>query len=141
MSPECSAVADCARPLQSYSRLPAVIPAKAGVQGCGDTSRGGRLPNWYRLIVRVAAVYQTAEVLESPPEVTNWQELSQGTEFVEFGDHPTVAVLGMLLADQGADVVKVESPEGDPLRGTPVFAVWNRGKRSVAVGHERPPIC
>ena len=37
----------------------------------------------------------------------------------------------MLLADQGADVVKVESPEGDPLRGTPVFAVWNRGKRSV----------
>ena len=37
----------------------------------------------------------------------------------------------MLLADQGADVVKVERPEGDPLRGTPVFAVWNRGKKSV----------
>ena len=55
-----------------------------------------------------------------------------GYRVLEFGDHPTVAVLGMLLADQGADVVKVESPEGDPLRGTPVFAVWNRGKRSVA---------
>ncbi len=50
---------------------------------------------------------------------------------VEFGNRPAVAVLGMLLADQGADVVKVERPEGDPLRGSPVFSVWNRGKRSV----------
>ena len=50
---------------------------------------------------------------------------------VELGDQPAVAVLGMLLADQGADVVKVERPEGDPLRGTPVFSVWNRGKKSV----------
>ena len=55
---------------------------------------------------------------------------------LEFGDHPAVAVLGMLLADQGADVVKVESPEGDPLRGSPVFSVWNRGKKSVVVAHD-----
>ena len=54
-----------------------------------------------------------------------------GYRVLEFGDHPAVAVLGMLLADQGADVVKVESPDGDPLRGTPVFSVWNRGKKSV----------
>ena len=50
---------------------------------------------------------------------------------VEFGNRPAVAILGMLLADQGADVVKVERPEGDPLRDTPVFSVWNRGKKSV----------
>ena len=50
---------------------------------------------------------------------------------LELGDRPAVAALGMLLADQGADVVKAESPEGDPLRGTPVFSVWNRGKKSV----------
>ena len=50
---------------------------------------------------------------------------------LELGDSPAVAVLGMLLADQGADVIKVESPRGDPLRGTPVFSVWNRGKKSV----------
>ena len=50
---------------------------------------------------------------------------------LELGDRPAVAVLGMLLADQGADVVKVERPEGDPLRGSPVFSVWNRGKKSV----------
>ena len=52
-------------------------------------------------------------------------------QVVEFGDQWAVAVLGMLLADQGADVIKVEPPEGDPLRGTPVFSVWNRGKKSV----------
>ncbi len=51
---------------------------------------------------------------------------------LELGDQPALAVLGMLLADQGADVIKVESPRGDPLRGTPVFSVWNRGKKSVA---------
>ncbi len=55
---------------------------------------------------------------------------------LEFGDHPAVAVLGMLLADQGADVVKVETREGDPLRGGAEFAVWNRGKRSVAADSE-----
>ncbi len=55
----------------------------------------------------------------------------QRYRIVELGDSPAVAVLGMLLADQGAEVIKVEAPTGDPLRGTPVFAVWNRGKRSV----------
>ncbi len=59
-----------------------------------------------------------------------------GYRVLEFGDHPAVAVLGMLLADQGADVVKVEPPEGDPLRGTPVFSVWNRGKKSVVAAHD-----
>ena len=40
---------------------------------------------------------------------------------------------GMLLADHGADVVKVEPPGGDPGRADPGFPVWNRGKRSVTV--------
>lgn len=39
----------------------------------------------------------------------------------------------MLLADFGAEVVKVEPPRGDPGRGEPGFAVWNRGKRSVVL--------
>jgi crotonobetainyl-CoA:carnitine CoA-transferase CaiB-like acyl-CoA transferase len=39
----------------------------------------------------------------------------------------------MLLAEAGADVVKVESPQGDPARARPGFAVWNRSKRSVAL--------
>ncbi len=39
----------------------------------------------------------------------------------------------MLLADNGADVVKVESPDGDPARDLPAFQTWNRGKRSVTL--------
>ena len=52
---------------------------------------------------------------------------------VELGDGVAGAVLGMMLADQGAEVVKVEPPSGDPLRGHPVFSVWNRGKKSLVL--------
>ena len=52
---------------------------------------------------------------------------------IEFGQNIAGPVLGMLLADQGADVVKIEPLDGDPLRGDPAFSVWNRGKRSVAL--------
>src|SRR5262249_21153687 len=38
----------------------------------------------------------------------------------------------MMLADLGADVVKVESLEGDSFRELPGFFGWNRGKRSIA---------
>ena len=40
-------------------------------------------------------------------------------------------VTGMLLADHGADVVKVEPPGGDPFRGSPGYATWLRGRRSI----------
>jgi len=44
----------------------------------------------------------------------------------------------MLLADQGADVIKFEPPAGDPARRLPGFHVWNRGKRSVVADIESP---
>ena len=40
-------------------------------------------------------------------------------------------VTGMLLADHGADVVKVEPPGGDPFRGMSGYATWLRGRRSI----------
>lgn len=42
----------------------------------------------------------------------------------------------MLFADHGAEVVKVEPPEGDPARARPGFHVWNRGKRAVIVDRD-----
>src|SRR5438034_11557440 len=44
----------------------------------------------------------------------------------------------MLLAEQGADVIKVEPPGGDPFRSYSGFAVWNRSKRSVTVDLKNP---
>ena len=43
------------------------------------------------------------------------------------------ALATMLLADYGADVVKVEQPGGNPLERDPAYRVWNRGKKSVAL--------
>lgn len=38
-----------------------------------------------------------------------------------------------LLAEQGAEVIKVERPEGDPARKVPGFAVWNRSKKAIVL--------
>ena len=48
---------------------------------------------------------------------------------------------GVMLSDLGADVVKIESPQGDALRGvgqfmpneSKVFHVYNRGKRGIVL--------
>ena len=55
-----------------------------------------------------------------------------GLRVVDFSRGFPGALTTMLLADYGADVVKVVGPEGDPLGTGPGFRVWNRGKRSVA---------
>ncbi len=52
---------------------------------------------------------------------------------VEFGQYIPGPLLGMLLADQGASVIKVERPDGDPGRNSDAFATWNRGKQSVVI--------
>jgi len=54
-----------------------------------------------------------------------------GVIVVEFCSNMGAAYAAMLLAEQGARVVKVEPPGGDPTRGTPHFHVLNRSKRSV----------
>ena len=44
-----------------------------------------------------------------------------------------------LLADMGADVIKVESPAGDGFRAIGgSFQAWNRGKRGIVVDLRRP---
>src|SRR3954447_26085426 len=49
-----------------------------------------------------------------------------------------VPVTGMLLSDQGADVIKIEPPGGDPKRGTPGYDVWLRGRRSAVLDLTTP---
>src|SRR5438093_9944180 len=38
----------------------------------------------------------------------------------------------MILADYGAEVIRVEPAGGDPFWGIPAYLLWNRGKKSVA---------
>jgi crotonobetainyl-CoA:carnitine CoA-transferase CaiB-like acyl-CoA transferase len=69
-----------------------------------------------------------------------------GIRVVELAQWVFVPVAGALLADWGADVVRVDRPEGDPYRGLVTqgigaeskgvnlsIALANRGKRSVAL--------
>ena len=54
-----------------------------------------------------------------------------GVAVVEFCSNMGAAYAAMLLAEQGARVIKVEPPGGDLTRGSPHFHVLNRSKRSV----------
>src|SRR5438105_1868787 len=66
----------------------------------------------------------------------------EGVRVVELGVWVAGPAAGGILCDWGADVVKIEPPEGDPARGfqkmlggdlpiNPPFELDNRGKRSV----------
>jgi crotonobetainyl-CoA:carnitine CoA-transferase CaiB-like acyl-CoA transferase len=70
----------------------------------------------------------------------------EGIRVLELGIWVAVPSAAAVLADWGAEVVKIEPPEGDPLRGlaatglvpyqpdvNPAFHLDNRGKRSLAL--------
>jgi crotonobetainyl-CoA:carnitine CoA-transferase CaiB-like acyl-CoA transferase len=76
----------------------------------------------------------------------------EGVRVVEVASHVFVPLAGSVLAEWGADVIKVEDPvSGDPYRSLstyglhnvyhgvdPFFQSANRGKRSVAIDLKRP---
>ena len=67
-----------------------------------------------------------------------------GIRVLEQGTFITGPCAGMMLADLGADVIKVESPDGDPYRSyqgdhySPHFQAYNRNKRSLALDLKQP---
>jgi len=66
---------------------------------------------------------------------------------VDLSSHLSGPYCAMLLADHGADVIKVEKPGGDEARGMPPFVqgesapfmIWNRNKRSVVIDLKSEP--
>jgi crotonobetainyl-CoA:carnitine CoA-transferase CaiB-like acyl-CoA transferase len=61
-----------------------------------------------------------------------------GIRVLEFGHTVMGPSSSMVLADLGADVIKVEPPEGDRTRanvgfGSALFPVFNRNKRSISI--------
>ena len=55
-----------------------------------------------------------------------------GVRVVDFGQYIAGPLAAMLLADQGAEVVRVDPP-GGPRWATAANATWNRGKRSIVL--------
>jgi crotonobetainyl-CoA:carnitine CoA-transferase CaiB-like acyl-CoA transferase len=71
-------------------------------------------------------------------------DVLKGVRIVEQGTFITGPCAGMMLADLGADVIKIESPDGDPYRAyqggnySPHFQAYNRNKRSLALDLKQP---
>jgi len=72
-----------------------------------------------------------------------------GVRVVEVSMWAMVPAAGAILAEWGADVLKVEGPSGDPVRGLVTAGIkptgprytwemWNRGKRAVALDLNHP---
>ena len=55
-----------------------------------------------------------------------------GLRVIDFGQYMAGPLAAMMLADNGADVIRVDPPSG-PLWETPANAVWNRGKRRISL--------
>lgn len=62
-----------------------------------------------------------------------------GVRVLEFANYVAGPYAGMMLADLGAEVIKIESPGGDPFRDwgdgkfSPTFEALNRNKKSVVL--------
>ena len=64
---------------------------------------------------------------------------------LEMGTFITGPAAGMLLADLGAEVIKIEHPQaGDPFRAfkgglySPHFQTYNRNKKSITLNTKQP---
>ncbi len=60
--------------------------------------------------------------------------ICEGLNVIEYGAGSIAgSIVGMVLADAGARVIKIEPPDGDRLRkeNESGFLVWNRGKESL----------
>ena len=73
----------------------------------------------------------------------------EGLKVVEFATYIAAPGAGGIMADWGAEVVKIEPPGGDPIRGffdsighvsdvNPVFELDNRGKQGVVLDITKP---
>src|SRR5580692_6668844 len=78
------------------------------------------------------------------------ERVLEGIKVLEVSMWAYVPSAGAVLADWGADVVKVEPPQGDPIRGlvnagvgplegiTFTWEIYNRGKRAITLDLTHP---
>lgn len=55
-----------------------------------------------------------------------------GYRVIDFGQYVAGPAVAMMLADQGAEVIRVDPPEG-PFWDSPAMSVLNRGKKSIVL--------
>ena len=60
-------------------------------------------------------------------------QVLDGITVLDFSSGMAGSIATMTLSDFGANVIKVEPPEGDNYRAFPSSFLWNRGKKSVTL--------
>ena len=58
-------------------------------------------------------------------------QVFSGLRVVELGDSDATSLATVIMADNGAEVIKLESPEASLGRSNPGSLMWNRGKKSI----------
>jgi hypothetical protein len=81
--------------------------------------------------------------MNSPPSATPRPLPLAGLRVVEFTHMVMGPTCGMVLADMGAEVIKVEPIDGDRTRhllgaGAGFFPMFNRNKKSIAIDLQQP---
>jgi len=108
-----------------------------------EAGLGNPLPH-QRGLNRIHAGYQSGEDMKRTRDERSGLSAFKGLRVVELGSWVTAAAASALLADLGAEVIKVEPPAGDPSRQgfaamgastkqVPTFRLDNRGKRSTVI--------
>jgi len=83
------------------------------------------------------------DIENSPPAPNDAPGPLQGLKVLELTHMVMGPSIGLILADLGADVIKVEPIEGDPTRrlqgsGAGYFPMYNRNKRSIRLDLKHP---
>ena len=59
-----------------------------------------------------------------------------GLRVLQIGAGEAPSIAGMVLAENGAEVISIEPPAGSSDRRRPGHVVWNRGKQSAVIDLE-----
>ncbi len=65
-------------------------------------------------------------------------KICEGLTVLDLSTGMAGGLAAMVLADAGAEVVKIEPPAGDWSRGHPAWIMWNRGKKSAVLDLKKP---
>ncbi len=63
-------------------------------------------------------------------------QIFAGIRIIDLSQGMAGSLTTMILADYGAEVIRLEPPGGDPMWDHPAYLLWQRGKKSVALDWE-----
>jgi crotonobetainyl-CoA:carnitine CoA-transferase CaiB-like acyl-CoA transferase len=66
-------------------------------------------------------------------------QVFEGIQVIDLTQGMAGALVSMILADYGAEVIRLEPPGGDDWWNQPAYLLWNRGKKSVIIDWSSAP--